>query len=180
MQDDVALLARARQLDPEALAEIHDRYYPAVFRYIAFRVSDPHSAEDLTSEVFARLIAALRGRTAPHKTLQGWLYRVASHVVMDHHRRGYRARQVELDEALVSDEAGPAETTEQLATGETLRRALRELTEDQQMVIALRFGQELPLQEVAAIMSKTEGAIKQLQARALATLAKRLSKGSEE
>jgi RNA polymerase sigma-70 factor (ECF subfamily) len=175
VQDELALLARARRLDSDALAEIHDTYYAPIFRYIAFRVGDRATAEDLTSEVFTRLLGALRDRTAPQNTLRGWLYAVAARVASDHHRRHYRARQVELDESLESREAGPAETVEALLTCEDLKRAMAELTDEQQNVIALRFGYEMPIQEVARTLGKTEGAVKQLQARAIAALARRMA-----
>src|SRR5512139_1491914 len=102
VQDELTLLARARQLDPEVLARIHDMYYTSIFRYVAFRVSDHATAEELTSEVFTRLLTALRDKNAPQNTLRGWLYGVAARVVSDHHRKAFRAPQVELDETLVS------------------------------------------------------------------------------
>jgi len=174
VQDELALLARARKLDPDALSAIHDLYYAPIFRYVAFRVGDRETAEDLTSEVFTRLLSALRDRTSPQNTLRGWLYGVASRVVSDHYRQRYRAPQLELDEAIVSREAGPAETVEAMLAREDLQQALRELTDDQQNVIAMRFGYDMPIQEVARTMGKTEGAVKQLQARAIATLARKL------
>ena len=87
VQDELTLLARARQLDPEALALIHETYYTSIFRYVAFRVGDHATAEDLTSEVFTRLLTALRDKNAPQNTLRGWLYGVAARVVSDHHRQ---------------------------------------------------------------------------------------------
>lgn len=180
MQDEVALLARARQFDTEALAQIHDSYYGPIFRYVAFRVSDRDSAEDLTSDVFMRFLSALRQRNPPSTTLRGWLYAVAANVVSDHLRKRYRAPQVELDEAIVSREAGPAEVVEAALTREDLRQAMAGLTEEQQHVIALRFGHELPIQEVARTIGKTEGAVKQLQARAIAALARILAPGTVE
>jgi RNA polymerase sigma-70 factor (ECF subfamily) len=178
VHDEVALLARARQLDTDALAEIHDGYYGPLFRYIAFRVSDQHIAEDLTSEVFMRFLNALRQRNAPSTTLRGWLYGVAANVVSDHLRKRYRAPQVELDAALVSRDAGPEEVVEATLAREDLRQAMAGLTEEQQHVIALRFGHELPIQEVARTIGKSEGAVKQLQARAIAALARKLSPGT--
>lgn len=175
MQDELALLARARTLDAEALTEVHDRYYTPIFRYVAFRVSDRDVAEDLTSEVFTRLLSALRDKHAPQNTLRGWLYGVAARVVSDYHRRHYRAPEVELDEALVSREAGPAEIVDQMLTHAELNQAMTELTDEQQHVLALRFGYGLPIQEVARTLGKTEGAIKQLQARAVAALARKLN-----
>ena len=175
MQDELALLARARTLDPDALAEVHDRYYTPIFRYVAFRVSDRDVAEDLTSEVFTRLLSALRDKNAPQNTLRGWLYGVAARVVSDYHRRHYRAPEVELDETLVSREAGPAEIVDKLLAHADLKRAMAELTDEQQHVLALRFGYDMPIQEVARTLNKTEGAIKQLQARAIAALSRKLA-----
>ena len=174
MQDELALLARARRLDPDALAAIHDTFYAPIFRYVAFRVNDRYTAEDLTSEVFTRLLSALRDKNAPQNTLRGWLYGVAARVVSDYHRKHYRTPQVELDESMVSPDAGPAEDVEALLTREDLKQAIAELTEEQQNVIALRFGYDMPIQEVARNMGKSEGAVKQLQARAIAALARKM------
>lgn len=175
MQDELTLLARARQLDPEALGRIHETYYTPIFRYVSFRVGDRETAEDLTSEVFTRLLTALRDRNAPQNTLRGWLYGVAARVVSDHHRKAYRAPQTELDESLASDDHDPADIVEGKLTQETLQRAMNDLTEEQRHVLSLRFGSEMPIQEVARTLGKTEGAIKQLQARAVAALARKLS-----
>jgi len=175
VQDELALLARARKLDQDALAQIHDTYYTPIFRYVAFRVGDRHVAEDLTSEVFIRLLSALRDRTAPQNTLRGWLYGVAARVVSDHFRKHYRAPEVELDETLVSHDGNPAEVVEKMLTHEDLKQAVSQLTEEQQHVLGLRFGYNMPIQEVARALGKTEGAIKQLQARALAALARTMS-----
>lgn len=173
--DEQTLLARARQLDPEALAAVHDSYYPAVYRYIRYRVSDDTAAEDLTSEVFTRLLTALRDRNAPQNTLQGWLFGVAARVVSDHHRQHYRKPQVALVESLASLDDTPGQAFEALMSREALHAALAELNDDQQRVLALRFGSDLPIREVAALMGKTEGAVKQLQARAVAALSRRLT-----
>jgi RNA polymerase sigma-70 factor (ECF subfamily) len=161
----------------EALAQIHDLYYEPLFRYISFRVSDRHAAEDLTNDVFTRFLTALRDRRAPDTTLRGWLYGVATNVVRDYYRKRYRSAHVELDEMIESPEIGPAEMAEAALTRADLRQAMAGLTDEQQNVIALRFGYELPIQEVARTMGKTEGAIKQLQARAIAALARKMSPG---
>lgn len=175
VHDELALLARARKLDLDALAEIHDTYYTPIFRYIAFRVSDRDVAEDLTSEVFTRLLSALRDKNAPQNTLRGWLYGVAARVVSDYHRKQYRAPEVELNDTMVSPEHNPLEAVEALMAHEDLKQALQQLTEDQQHVLGLRFGYDMSVQEVARVLGKTEGAIKQLQARAIAALARKLS-----
>jgi len=177
VQNELALLDRARKLDIDALAQVHDLYYEPIFRYVAFRVGNREVAEDLTSDVFTRFLTALRERKAPNTTLRGWLYGVAANVVSDHHRKHYRAPQVQLDEAMVSQERGPEEAAEASLVRADLRRAMAGLTDEQQDVLALRFGHEMPIQEVARTLGKTEGAIKQLQARAIAALARKLSPG---
>ena len=177
MQDELTLLAKARTFDEEALAQIHDTYYGPIFRYIAFRVGNQTIAEDLTSEVFVRLLSALRDRTAPQKTLRGWLYRVAYFVVSDYHRANYRREEVPLDEGLrdLSGQAAePAAAVSRKMRWEDVSEALEQLTEDQREVIALRFGQEMPIRDVAELMNKSEGAVKQLQARAVAALSRQL------
>lgn len=174
MQDEMTLLARARALDDEALAEIHERYYDAIYRYVVFRVSNQQVAEDLTSEVFVRLLSALRDHTAPQNTLRGWLYGVAFRVVNDFHRKQYRREEVQLSDGIASSGNNPLETVAQRLSWREVRAAMAGLTEAQREVIALRFGQEMPIRDVALLMGKTEGAVKQLQARAIASLARTL------
>jgi RNA polymerase sigma-70 factor, ECF subfamily len=176
--DDADILQRARQLDTDTLARIHDEYYGPIFRYIGFRVSDRELAEDLTSDVFLRFLNALRDNKAPQSTIRGWLFSVAANVVSDHHRKSYRAPQVTLTETIVSHADQPEEQVEARLIREDLRDAIGTLTEDQQHVLALRYGHEMPIQDVARTLGKTEGAIKQLQARAIAALARRMNAGT--
>ena len=179
MRDELSLLARARALDEAALAEVHDIYYGPIFRYVMYRVDERAVAEDLTSEVFVRLLSALQENSAPQNTLRGWLYRVASHVVDDHYRNHYRMEQVVLKESLPTHEAGPAERVALKLRWEDVRSALSTLTDEQREVIALRFGQELPIREVARLLGKSEGAVKQLQARGVAALSRHIRKERE-
>jgi RNA polymerase sigma-70 factor, ECF subfamily len=176
--DDADILQRARQLDTDTLAKIHDDYYGPIFRYIAFRVSSRELAEDLTSDVFLRFLNALRDNKAPQSTIRGWLFSVAANVVSDHHRKSYRAPQVALTETLPSQADQPEAQVEARLIREDLREAIGTLTEDQQHVLALRYGHEMPIQDVARTLGKTEGAIKQLQARAIAALARRMNAGT--
>ena len=111
-------------------------------------------------------------------TLDGCVHHeagVAARVVSDHHRRHYRAPEVELDESLVSRDASPADIVEKMLTHADLKLAMAELTDEQQQVLALRFGYDMPILEVARTLGKTEGAIKQLQARAIAALSRKLT-----
>jgi RNA polymerase sigma-70 factor (ECF subfamily) len=174
VQDELTLLAGVQKRDPQALAQVHDTYYPAIFRFVAFRVGDHETAEDLTSEVFTRLLNAVRDRNAPQNTLRGWLYRVAANVVADYHRKNYKVKHVELDESIKSNVIDPAEALSSKQLLAELSGALAELTTDQQNVISLRFGYEMAIRDVAQVMGKSEGAVKQLQARAVAALSRKM------
>jgi RNA polymerase sigma-70 factor (ECF subfamily) len=175
-EDD--LLTRACRLETDALSEIHDCYYSDIFRFIIFRVSEQKTAEDLTSEVFIRLLDALHGMSPPRE-LKGWLYGVASHIVNDFYRKHYRSPQIELPDTLVDDTPGPVEMLDSLLTHDNLAALVAELTGEQQMVLTLRFSQSLSIEETARMMGKTIGSVKMLQARALARLATRLNKQEE-
>ncbi len=180
MLDDAELLRRANDMDIDALAAIHDTYYQPLYRYVSFRIGDPHTAEDMVSEVFTRLLTAIRQRKAPQSSLRGWLFGVAANVINDHFRRSYRAPNTSLNEKIMSDTPLPADIAEFAVMNEDLRRALRTLTSDQQHVLALRFGQGMSIQEVARMLGKTEGAVKQLQMRAIASLARQMAPGMVE
>jgi len=174
LSDERKLLAQARRLEQDALAQIHDEYYAPIFRYALYRTGDRETAEDIASEVFTRLLQGLRAGAGPTTTLVGWLFGVASRVVSDHFRWAYRSPTVGLDEVIRDHDDTPSTLTVAALEYEELRQALKSLTEEQQHVIALRFGQEMPIHEVARILGKTEGAVKQLQARAVAALARQM------
>jgi len=175
MEDELILLHRARSLDQEALAIIHDQYYKPIYRYIAYRVSDPQNAEDLTSEVFIRLLNALRDKHAPQNTLRGWLYGVASRVVKEHYRDKKKHNWSELEDNVVNHSDNPAKLFENKIVKERLVTVMHDLTEEQQNVLALRFGYEMPIKEVADTMGKSVGSVKMLQARAIASIANRFA-----
>jgi len=176
LSDKHKLLAQARRFDQDALSQIHDQYYAPIFRYALYRTGDRETAEDIASEVFARLLQGLRSGAGPKTTLVGWLFGVAARVVSDHFRQTFRTPTVELDDVLTDYDDTPSTLTLAALEREELRQALLSLTEEQQHVIALRFGQEMPIQEVARMMGKTEGAIKQLQSRAIAALARQIKR----
>jgi RNA polymerase sigma-70 factor (ECF subfamily) len=176
VQNELALLRRARSFDQEALTQIHDHYYDAIFRYISFRVGDVQSVEDLTSEVFTRFLRSLNGKNAPRKTIRGWLFGTASRVVKEYYRREGRATMTPLNDTITNGAPDLASKAQINMDKAWLRQALADLTNDQQHVLALRFGYGLAIKEVAELMSKSEGSIKMLQARAIAALSRKRSR----
>jgi len=178
-QHDV-LLEKARQYDGQALAEIYDRYAESIYRYLWRFLGDAVLAEDLTSEVFVKLLAVLDTKRAPRHHLQGWLYRVARNLAMDWFREQAKGRTLALDEELVDGGESPSSALEKEENHQQLRWAISKLTASQQQVVLLRFGEGLKLEEVAQIMDKSEGAIKLLQYRATRRLKKLLVREETE
>ena len=172
------LLERAKKLDRQALAEIHDLYYPQVYRYVHYRLDNEQVVEDISAEVFLRLLDHLHQHKGEIHDLRAWLLGTAAHLVSDHLRQRYRKPLEDLEnyDALPASD-DPQRTVEHNDNHREVREAIQQLTREQQHVLALRFSQGLSVEETAQMMNKTAGAIKVLQFRALATLRKLLRIG---
>jgi RNA polymerase sigma-70 factor (ECF subfamily) len=179
LPDEDRLLTQARRGDRKAIARIYDSFFEPVYRFIRWRVDDPAVAEDLTSEVFLKFLAALRGEHAPRDSLRGWLFRVARNVLHDHYRGATPVN--DLDDNLPLLTEGDMESDLQARLdAERVRRALAMLAPDQQEVLILRFGQMMSLQDTAESMGKSISAIKSLQFRAVDTLRRLLAESEPE
>jgi RNA polymerase sigma-70 factor, ECF subfamily len=170
---------RQGDLDAQAITAIYNHYFPEIFHYVQYRLCDDALAEDISSEVFFCWLKAVKGGDGPVKNLHGWLIGIARHLVVDHIRRKYRHPCEVISDAIRSDEVGPSELAEHRDTSHILHEALSQLTEDQQQVLALRFGQGYSLEETAGIMKKKINAIKALQFRALNALHRWIGKENE-
>ncbi|KPL21972.1 MAG: hypothetical protein AMJ93_08315 [Anaerolineae bacterium SM23_84] len=168
--EESALLERAREYDPAAIAEIYDRYSVRIYNYIYHRLGNAHLAEDLTASVFVRMIEAIRSSKAWRSSFSGWLYRIAHNLVVDYFRTGQLDKNVPLDDVPVVAREHPAEAAERSLTSEQLRRSISQLTDAQGLVITLKFIEGMSNSEVAAVIGKSEGAVKSLQFRGLAAL----------
>ena len=158
------------RLDPQVIGTVYDRYYPDVYRFVRYRLGDTIVAEDIASEVFVRLLEAVNAHHPPQTSLKAWLLGTAAHMVSDHYRQKYRRPTDELPETLPDGLPDPLLEVEQRERSLHLQTAMSTLTEDQQNVLALRFGQGYSLDETASLMNKNVNAVKQLQLRALAAL----------
>lgn len=167
-------LKRARKLDISALAQIHDQYYPEIYRYVRYRLDDEQACEDIASEVFLRLLDALHQKRGPNQSLRGWLFGVASNLVNDHLRHHYARPVEELKENLDNGHLGLTNSPEQFLEDsfqrQEVRQAFQKLTGEQQHVLALRFADDRSLEETARIIGKSISAVKALQFRAVASL----------
>lgn len=170
--DQQALLEKASQADPVALGMLYDIYSPKIYSYIYHRVGQADLAEDMTGQVFMRMLEAIRSGHVWRTSFSGWLYRIAHNLVIDYYRRRQRASFVDIEEVspVRAVRGDPLRMVEQHLESERLRAAMATLTEEQAQVITLRFLEEMSISEVAEIMDKSEGAIKALQYRAVLAL----------
>jgi len=169
-----SLLERIQAHDQDALAEVYDRYFDQIYRYVYYRLGEAEVASDITAEVFLALVSALKSGKPPRTSLSGWLYTVARNLAADYIKK--KTKTVPLIDEIVSDEPALSEQAHWAHLVPKLKESLQKLTDDQQKVIALRFGQGMSLAETASILEKTVGSIKALQHRALASLARLMPK----
>jgi len=167
------LLIEAAQKDPSRFAELYEANFERVYAFIVRRVHDRHEAEDLTAEVFHHAlenIARFEWRGVPFAV---WLYRIAANAIAD------RGRKMKY-----TVEAAAADDLDQSSWQEIERRAalfqlVQGLPEDQRTVIVKRFVEQKTIRDIAKEFGRSEGAIKQLQFRALESLRARVG-GSHE
>jgi RNA polymerase sigma-70 factor (ECF subfamily) len=180
MPDDEARLIRlAQRGDAGACAVLYDRHYDAVYRYCYYRVSDVSLAEDLTSEVFVRMVEKLDTFRSRGRPLLAWLYTIARNLVTDMYREKGQATHMPLEEAATLSTDGEGilvQRVDRRLSADCLAKALGHLTEEQRQVILLKFIENLDNIQVARLLSKSEGAIKSLQHRALQALRRALEK----
>ena len=176
---DAKLIERAQDrsvdkaVSAPAIGELYDRYHEDVFRYIWARVSNRQLAEDLTGEVFIRMVTHLPRYRPSGRPFAAWLYRIARNLVIDYHRKATNRHEVlPIDEIdyLPGEEESVVNQVENRLFVEQVHGAIKTLKPDRQDVIILRFIIGLPLQTVADILGKTVGSIKVKQHRAIKEL----------
>ena len=175
MIDEETLLLRAQKYDVEALSELYDRYAPLIYTYLYRRVQDAQTAEDLTADVFLRVLEAIQSDKLWRTSFRAWLYRIAGNQVADYYRELNRIKTYPDDNVPVSETDSPDAAFMDKQSRTVLHSAINVLAPSQQEVLTLRFGQRLKTKEVAEIMGKSVGAVEALQNRALNALRKKLN-----
>jgi len=181
IEDEWELVHRSQTGDADAFACLYDAYMERIYRYIYYRVADESLAEDITSQVFLKAWERLDTYHSGSSAFIAWLYRIAHNAVIDE----YRTRKVviRLDDTRPTEihhEDKVDEKVDLQFESEQLRKALQELTEEQQQVLILKFISGLSTQEIARYLGKQQGAIRALQMRALQGLARALGVGEEQ
>jgi RNA polymerase sigma-70 factor (ECF subfamily) len=162
-------IARLKEGDNSALHFIYVRYADDVCRYVQSIVRDPHEAEDLTHNVFAKLPAAIQRYEQRQVPFAAWIVRVARNVALDHMRA---RRQIPFEEVRTSDEGHEQTGFER---SQCLREALWRLPHEQREVLVLRHLAGLSPTEIADRIGKTEGSVHGLHHRGRSALKLALS-----
>jgi RNA polymerase sigma-70 factor (ECF subfamily) len=175
-------LIEAAQQDRACFGDVYERYFELVYGYVARRVRDRPATEDITSEVFRKALANIHRFKWTGAPFGAWLLRIASNVIADRTKRQAKDG-VRLDEP--SSTVGgltqsSSRQTQQTDLEESERRSwvirkVDELPDDQRRVVRMRFAEEKSINEIAAELGRSEGAIKQLQFRALQNLRQKLT-----
>jgi RNA polymerase sigma-70 factor (ECF subfamily) len=166
----------AQNGDREALEALYLLHFDRIYSYLHLSVGNRHDAEDLTTQTFLKMLEAIgrfRWQAAP---FSAWLFRIAHNLAMDHFRA---SRRWQPEEEVPEPEGATESSAEEAALESIGRRSMLELIEDlspeQKRVLTLKFVFNFSNGEAAAILDKTEGAVKSLQHRALVSLQKQIS-----
>ena len=171
--DDIAaIVQQAQNGEAAAFGQLYEIYSDRVFRYVAYRVDSDADAEDITEDVFIRMLEAINSFKWRQVPFSAWLMRIAHNRVIDHYRRGRLRTATPLDDAppLASRDRDPQERVDIFSDLQELRVAMARLTDLQRQVISLRFGSDLSIAETAHVMNRNEGAVKALQHSAIRAL----------
>lgn len=175
-EQDTVLIARARS-DPEAFGELYRRYVRGIYNYAFYRTGSGADAEDLTARTFQRALAGLPQYEERGLPFSAWLYRIAHNLVANWHRDRTRRKAVPLEDEALGPWAveGPEVAAEEAEEERRLMAALRQLSEERQQLVILKFVQQLSNADIGKIMGRSESAIKSLYHRTLLGLRDELS-----
>lgn len=169
--DEFTLVEAAKNGNQRALTELYEHFFPKVYRYVAARLGNTEDAEDVTEEIFLRVVHNIQGFSWRGLPFGAWVFRIARNEVVSHVRREKnRSATTELTETIPDHAADHATAIEFQFTMQSIRVATEKLPEAQRQVIALRFGAGLSVAETAQALSKTENNVKVLQHKAIAKL----------
>jgi RNA polymerase sigma-70 factor, ECF subfamily len=175
LQDEESLVRRAQQQDNQAFAQLYEAYFDKIYRYIVLKVRNEAEAEDITQQVFLKVLQSIGSYKSKGVPFSSWIYRIAHNQVVDFLRQKNKKSTVDIEGLpLISQAEDTQHRLEKEMDIEQLKEATKNLTAAQQEVLSLRFAGELSIAECAGIMGKSEGAIKALQHSAVLSLRKAL------
>lgn len=177
-QSDLEELVRGAQAgETSSFAQLYERFYDKIFRYVSFKTGNVSEAEDITEEVFLRMLESISSFRFTGAPFSSWLFRIAHNLVVDHFRRTGRRKHVSLDDAVTILGASGSDLDRHLDVKLKMRqvnRAMEGLTDLQKEVITLRFAGGLSVRETAESVGKKENAVKALQHAGIKSLRRKM------
>ncbi|MDE2718799.1 MAG: sigma-70 family RNA polymerase sigma factor [Dehalococcoidia bacterium] len=177
------LVRRAQQGHSEAFAGLYEAYYDKIYRYVMFKTGDTLEAEDLTEEVFLRMLESIGSFKWQGYPFTSWLFRIAHNLVIDYYRKAGRQKKTSLDDAMRVVGSDGVDVDRKLDIELSIKEvkdAMGGLTQLQQEVLSLRFAGGLSVAETAEAMGKKENAVKALQHAAIKKLRTLLGPAMEQ
>jgi RNA polymerase sigma-70 factor (ECF subfamily) len=169
------VIARAKLGDADAISALYERYEPKIRRYVLGRLGDPNLAEDICSDVFVKVLESLDRYEDRGWPFSAWLYRIAYARTIDVMRQTNRRTSVPLDEAQLGTLDPPDEAVMARMAYNEIKTTMSALTNEQQLVLRLRFGEDRSLADIAKSLGRSIGSVKALQHRGLNRLAQALN-----
>jgi RNA polymerase sigma-70 factor (ECF subfamily) len=176
----IALVELARGGDADAFGLLYDHYQPSVHRFLFYRTRSTALAEDLTSETFFRALRSMTSFRWQGKDFGAWLMTIARNLATDHFKAGRTRLELTTEDMGLHDDAtndGPEDAVLAGLTNEILLAALKQLPDEQRDCLIMRFLQGMSIAETAAVLDRSDGAVKQLQLRGVRNLAKLMPEG---
>ena len=162
--------AESRGDKERQLAALYEEYYKRIARYAYARTGDKTGSEDIANEVFLKALESLKNYQERGLPMQAWLFKIAHNLLVDHLRRASKYKMMSLEKADMTEAADPAVMAETSLEMKRVNQAMENLTEDQREVVRLRFFGGLTSGEVAGLMNKSDGAVREMQRAALEKL----------
>lgn len=172
------LIQKAIAGDEAAFGQVYELYFDKIYRFVFYRVSEKETAEDLVAETFIR-IWDKRNSVREVGAFTSWVYQIARNLVIDHYRSRKTTVSIDDLENVLEYEDQIIEQVNLDFDQQKIFRQLKHLSDDQQLVIKLKFIDDLENYEIAKLLEKTEGAIRVIQHRAIQQL-KNLLKDHED
>lgn len=181
LEHEEKLVREAKKGDREAFTRLYEHYVDSIYRFVLLKVNNREEAEDLTNETFLSSWQNLPVYEERGLPFSSWLYRIARNKVIDH----YRVRKAPISIDVVEEDAVVVASNLERAVDialdvDRVKACLVRLTPEQKDVTIMRFVEELSHKEIAEIIGKSEGAVRLIQHRAIATLRAMLSEGEPQ
>jgi RNA polymerase sigma-70 factor, ECF subfamily len=152
------------------LGELYEEYYDRITRYAYVHIGDRNDAEDIAGETFLKALKTLDSYQERGIPIQAWLFKIAHNLVVDHLRKKAKVKLQPMDLTPVASDEDPVEEVEKSIKLEKVKSAMKNLTDDQRTVVGLRFLGGMTSREVAQIMNKNDGAVREMQRAAIEKL----------